>query len=363
MKNLRLLGLAIVALFAFTACDDTTEGDVKKDIPSTYNFENVSYKGQIQRQDMLGEMADYMNTATNGEVVDAQVLLNMYANDNSPFESAELNEADSKELENKTVQIDQSEIKKFLREFAAATLESDGREGSNGVPGVVTSTNNPGKKYFFAANGFDYIQLVKKGIMGSCFYFQATSVYLSPEKMDVDNETIEEGKGTSMEHHWDEAFGYFGVPTDFPANTEGARNWGAYSNKTDAQLNSNETMMNAFIKGRFAISNKDMETRDEQIEIIRNGWERLSAGTAVHYLNAAKASFADDAMRNHVLSESWGFIHGLKYNPSKKISNAEVDEVLAKMGDNFYEITIDDINAAKAILVSVYGFEDIQDQL
>jgi len=57
--------------------------------------------------------------------------------------------------------------------------------------------------------------------MGACLYYQATSVYMGASKMDVDNETIVPGEGTAMQHHWDEAFGYFSVPKDFPLNKSG----------------------------------------------------------------------------------------------------------------------------------------------
>lgn len=366
MNNLRLLGLALLAVFAFTSCDEENTGgenDVNYEIPSTYDFENVSYTGQTQRLDMLEELTVYMKTANDGTVLDAQTMLDMYANENNAFSKAELNDADTKELENKTVEVDIEMFQAFIRDFAAATAEADGGVGSNGTPGVVTSPNDASKKYFFDAKGFEHIQLIEKGLMGSCFYFQGASIYLGSGKMDVDNEEIEEGKGTAMEHHWDEAFGYFGVPNDFPSNTDGIRFWGKYANGRDDLLGSNEAIMNAFIKGRAAISNKDLETRDEQIEIIRNEWERVSAATAVHYLNAANDAFADDAVRNHTLSEAWAFIHALKYNPNQKLSNTEVEGILAELGENFYEITTDNINAAKASLVEAYGFEDIQDQL
>ena len=40
----------------------------------------------------------------------------------------------------------------------------------------------------FSVNGFEPVQLIIKGIMGSCFYYQGTSVYLSEAKMNVDND-------------------------------------------------------------------------------------------------------------------------------------------------------------------------------
>ncbi|SMG53666.1 protein of unknown function [Marivirga sericea] len=364
MRNLKLLGLALLATISFTACDDenpTGENNGNYEIPSTYDFENVSYSGQTQRLDMLDELTVYMKTANNGAVLDAQKMLDMYANENNAFDNAELNSADSKELENKTVEADIALFKSFMNDFAQATIESNGGVGSNGTPGVVTS-NDGANKYFFDANGVEHIQYIEKGLMGSCFYFQGVSIYLASGKMDVDNENIEAGIGTEMEHHWDEAFGYLGVPTDFPSNIDGLRFWGKYINGRDALLGSNEILMNAFIKGRAAISNKDLETRDEQIEIIRNEWEKVSAATAIHYLNRANSSFADDAIRNHVLSEAWAFIYALKYNPTKKLTNAEIDAILEDLGDNFYTITTDDINTVKATLVTAYGFEDIQNQ-
>ncbi len=365
MKNLRLLGIALLAVFAFTACDDENtsgENEESYEIPSTYDFENVSYTGQTQRLDMLEELTSYMKVANDGAIRVAQTMLDMYANENNAFSKEGLNEAVTKELENKTVESDINKFQGFIREFAAATAEASGGVGSNGTPGTVTS-NDGSKRYFFDANGFEHIQLIEKGLMGSCFYFQGVSIYLASGKMDVDNETIENGKGTAMEHHWDEAFGYFGVPKDFPTNTDGARFWGKYANGRDALLGSNEKIMNAFIKGRAAISNKDLDTRDEQIEIIRNEWEKVSAATAVHYLNEAIAGFADDAIRNHTLSEAWAFIHALKYNPTQQLTNPEIESILDELGENFYTISTDNINAAKATLVEAYGFEDIQDQL
>lgn len=365
MRKLKLLSFAFLATFAFTACndDETVNTDENYEVPATYNFENVSYEGQTQRLDMLTELTAYMKQANNGEVLEAQAMLNMYANENDAFADASLNAADSKELENKTVEADQQLFKDFINNFAAATETANSGVGSNGVAGVVTSPNDESKKYFFDADGIEHIQYIEKGLMGSVLYFQSNSIYLASGKMDVDNETVEEGKGTAMEHHWDEAFGYFGVPNDFPANKDGIRFWGKYSDGRDELLGSNEAIMNAFIKGRAAISNKDYASRDEQIEIIRNEWEKVSAGTAIHYLNDANDNFADDAVRNHTLSEAWAFIHALKYNPSKKLGNTEIEEVLTLLGDNFYEITQDNIAAAKAILVEAYGFDAIQNQL
>ncbi len=76
--------------------------------------------------------------------------------------------------------------------------------------------------------------------MGAVFFYQATNVYFGSGKMDVDNTTAEDpaaGKYyTEMEHHFDEAFGYFGAPTDFLTNTNNLRFWAKYCDKRNDQL-------------------------------------------------------------------------------------------------------------------------------
>jgi hypothetical protein len=202
-------------------------------------------------------------------------------------------------------------------------------------------------------------------LMGAVLYFQAVSVYLSDEKIgpSVDNTTVVEGKGTNMEHHWDEAFGYLGVPKDFPANQTGIRYWAKYITARNGLLGSNEKIMNAFIKGRAAISNKDMVTKDQCVATIRDEWEKAAAATAISYLNGAKKDFADDSKRNHQLSEAYAFVLSLKYNPTRKITLAQIDEVLAHLGSNYYDITTANIDAARDQLSTIYGFDSIKNTL
>lgn len=333
------------------------------DIPTTYNFTNVSYSGQTARLDMLGELSAYIKSANAGGVIlDAQKLKDMFANTNNQFTGSGLNSS-GKQLKNKCFSLD---VDYFENLFDAAALASQSvTAGSDGVAGVVTSSNDASKKYLQSENGIEYAQVIEKGLMGAVLYYQATGHYLTEDQIGdgVDNTTIIEGEGTPMEHHWDEAFGYFGVPVDFPTNTMGSRFWGKYSNELNTLLNSNTTIMNAFLKGRAAISNKDMATKNEQIIIITQNWEKLSAAAAIHYLNDAKESIADDAIRNHVLSECTGFVRALKYNPAKTITDTELQQVLDYLGDNFYEVTLSDLDNARNLLSTIYGMDDIKDTL
>ncbi|MFI5203438.1 MAG: DUF4856 domain-containing protein [Flavobacteriales bacterium] len=362
MKLLYYTLLAVTCLVS--GCKKTiTDPQPSLPLQTTYSFSNVNYSGQTTRIDMLEEMAVYMKTAnTTGTSISATVLKNMYANLGSPFSDMNLNNS-GKQLKNKTYALDIPMFEAYMDsiDFASQSMAA----GSNGVAGVVTSPSNPTKKYLCGANGVEYMQLIEKGLMGAVFAYQVTDYYLSPSQIgnSVDNATVLPGEGTPMEHHWDEAFGYFGCPIDFPTNTTGIVYWAKYSNTVNPPLNCNNNMMRAFIAGRGAISGHNYAARDAKAEILRKGWDEICAATTIHYLNEALANYGDDAVRNHSLSEGIAFAMSLKYNPLKKISASDHQLLLSYFGSNFYTISVSSINNAKNLLGSIYGFELIQNAL
>lgn len=357
MKNLFKTVLGLLTLtFVISSCD--TE-DLKYDIPTTYHFENVSYAGQTQRLAMLAEMKSYLNTGnTTGTTLDAAKLKAMYANDaaNAGFTQTY---DDSKQLKNKTLEAQQAIFEVLFD--AIATASQSTMPAANGQAGV---SSNGEKSYLLNENGVEYTQLIEKGLMGACFYYQSTAVYFGSGKMDVDNETVEPGEGTAMEHHWDEAFGYLGVPIDFPTNTDGLVFWGKYCNSVNGVLGTNQALMDALLKGRAAISNKDLDTRDEAITEARIEWEKVVAGTAVHYFNDAMENENDFTLRAHQLSEAVAFVYSLQFNPDKSVTNSQVNELLTRLGGsadftqmNFYNTTNANIQEAKDLLSGYMGWD------
>jgi hypothetical protein len=198
--------------------------------------------------------------------------------------------------------------------------------------------------------------------MGATFYYQATAVYLGSGKMDVDNETVTAGEGTAMEHHWDEAFGYLGVPVDFPTNTTGIVYWGKYCHARNTLLATSGELMNALLKGRAAISNKDLATRDLMIAEVRRVWEKVVVSTAISYLNIGKDKLGTDAaLAYHALSEAYAFIWGLKFGGDAGVTSAQVDALLTLLGDsanplnaNLYNTTNADIQGVIDALIGYY---------
>lgn len=323
-------------------------------IPTTYNFLNVSYSGQTQRMDMLDSISNYMKQGNSGTVLSAVQMKNMYSNTGSPFGTAAL-DASGKQLKSKTYSADQTYFDNLFDSLAVVS-QSGTNTGSNGTAGVVTSSTDPSKKYLMNANGLEYAQIIKKQLMGAVFYYQGLETYLGNLSVK-DNTTVVAGEGTAMEHYTDEAFGYLGVPVNFPANTAGVKYWGEYTDEVNTAIAASAPLMNAFIKLRAAVSNKDYPTRDAQIIIIREQWERVVAASAILELTEAKAGFADDAMRNHLLSEAIGFINALKYNSNKKISQTQIDAALTALGSNLYTISIANIDNAINTINGVYGFD------
>lgn len=363
MQNLKLLSLALALTALFWSCD--SEDDNSYSLPDTYSFENVSYDGQIQRLQMLQEMKDYLNSAnTPGTVLDADRLKAMYANDGAAANWSLEYDA-SKQLKSKTFEQEQAVFEQLLE--AIADNSTSTVPAAEGQAGVAVS-NDGAKQYLINEKGVEPTQLIEKGLMGACFYYQALSVYFGDDRMNVDNETVVEGEGTEMEHHWDEAFGYYGVPRDFPMNTDGVAFWGKYSNSRDAILNCNQTMMENFIKGRAGISNDDLTARDEAIAEIRQTWEMITGATAISYLNTALESFDDMAIRAHALSEAIAFTYAIQFSPEKRMNNAEVAAVLEDIAGSsdflemdLYNTTPERLEAAKTKLAEALGLMESKD--
>ncbi len=343
-------------------------------LPTTYNFSNVDYSGQTARLDMLAEMTVELKKANTGLQVDSSLLRKMYSNTGSPFSDGSLNSS-GKQLKNKTY----SNAGAFNTQYFEYLMKRQGDISSNAgnvwSPGNVGVATSGTKAYFLDENGVEYTQLIEKGLMGAIFYYNIAEVYTRPSKIgnSVDNTTVTPGKGTDMEHHWDEAFGYFGAPTDFSAtNTTNSRYHAKYALKGDAVgLGTIAKVMNQFIKGRFGISNKDYDLRDAAASDVRKEYELLLVTTAIHYLNSGKANFSDDAIRNHALSEAYAFIFSLAYNSDKVISTTDLNTVKGYFETtagpttipSLLNVTIADINAAIDLLSSTYDLDAVKTAL
>lgn len=352
----------LIAIICFSSCNQKDDSNL--DVPSVYEFTRdggttVNYSGQTQRLDMLELLGNYLKNANTvgANPLDAQVLKNMFANRNEPFTGQTF----TKELLSKCYPADTLLFLQLLQEVAdisAATgTASDGVEGVL-VDGSPDQTNG----YRVNANGIELRQVIIKGMMGSVFYYQAMEEYLTEDKMGLyGNDDLVSGENyTAMEHYFDEVFGYFGVPTDFPSinSLDDVRFFGEYCNTRNENLypGINDELSNAFRTARAAIVAKEYETRDQAIQKIMDKWAVVIAASAVHYLEEGLSTSGESVYkRHHEMSEAIGFMIALKYHFSNGDSKyppqydySHIEDALNTVGlnTNLYALTDTEIQHA-----------------
>ena len=244
----------------------------------------------------------------------------------------------------------------FMDELATASL-NNATTATNGQAGVLSSGTST---YLVDANGVEKVQVIEKGLMGAVFLNQALNIYFGTGKMDVDNTTVVDAAGgkhyTLMEHHWDEAYGYFTDAIDYPTNGTD-RFWGKYCNKQDATINSNTDMMSNLLTGRSALSSGVLADRDAAIALIRTEWEDISAHQAITYLDECIGYFGNDnAKFLHVLSEAWAFAWNLRYAPveTRRMGVTEHTALMTMFSANFWDMTVADIHAITSVIEANY---------
>lgn len=357
--NTLLLALLMGAPLLFTSCggDDDKKDDPEPKKP-TYEFydaegnSTVDYSGQTIRIEKFKTLMDELKKGNTGETVSLATLKAMFADEGYTWSDSDLNAASGKKLKDKT--LNAGAIETLFEKLATASESTT--EASVGVAGVL------GGKRLVDENGIEYQQVIEKAMYGALFFNQIANNYLTVDKIELAPNTPAEGKNYSpREHHWDEAFGYFGAPVDFPQ--EGVKNGGAvYIAKYVLEMdeigtNVSKELMNAFINGRAAITNNDTEALAAAKAVIYEQIELTFAKAAIHYLNRTNSQLADvDAVnRLHALSEGWGFMLCLPVSIQAKTSTTELITWQAEIGTNFWEVQSDDLISVRDQIASKYG--------
>lgn len=338
--------LSVVSMAFFTSCRNDDSGTTTQDdtiaVPTTYEFTrdgqtSVGVSGQHYRIDMHSQVKSYANSAKEMDITKAH-LLELVKNENNPFAdgafyaASDLN-GTTKQIWNKTgasASSNQTEVQAYMEELFQELEDLSAvrtQTASNGTPGIL------GGSRLVNAQGIETIQLMSKSLMGALELDQIMNHYLSDAKLNVDNTTVEEGDNyTAMEHHWDEAFGYTGLPTDPSTDiTQGddkakyKRFWSGYITSVDGSVAGSgikQEIYDAFLKGRTAIVNNDMTERDAQRDKIKELMEKACLIRCVHYLREGYEVMADTnatdeqkAAAFHEASEGLGFLYALEFTP------------------------------------------------
>ena len=240
---------------------------------------------------------------------------------------------------------------------------------------------------YLTPQGHDLTQLVQKFLLGAVNFSQGTDDYLDDDVEDkglrAANVLDEEGAYTTLEHHWDEGYGYWGAARDYgdytdqeiagaggrpeyengyhDSNGDGAidltseYNFGASVNAAKRDRGSAENVRTDFTaeadrawrSGRALIAaahdageDVDVAALNEQRDIVVAIWEKAIAATAVHYINevlvdmdaigTVEYSFADHAKH---WSELKGFALSFQFNPRSPMSDSAFEAMHAAIGD------------------------------
>lgn len=404
MKQIKLIQLSAIfgLLTLITACDDDTINIPSVEAPATYTFErngttSVSFGGQTTRIGMGEELISELKDVDNMTEVN---LLEMFRNetaaggDANPYTDADLN-ASTKSIKSKV-----AASKDFfaLNTAEATTIKADFESWiSSQVTEVVANKNvlasagtagqiaDGSSTRYVSAKGLEYNQLVNKGLIGALMADQMLNNYLGTAVLDEadnqdnnDNDVLDGSNNyTTMEHKWDEAYGYlYGASADAanPNATIGADD--NFLNKYVARVEGDpdfagiaDDIYNAFKLGRAAIVAKNYTVRDEQANIIREKISEIIGIRAVYYLQQGKAGIGqttpDYGGAFHDLSEGYGFIYSLRFtrNPNtgeSYFTKAEVDQLLADlMGDGtngLWDVTTTTLDALSTTIAAKFNF-------
>ena len=369
MKGLRrLYGLGLLTvILTVAACSDSDDTVPTVEAPATYTFERngqstVSFSGQTTRIQMATELVSAMKDIDNStEALLLEMFRNETANggDANPFSNADLN-ASTKSVRSKT---GASKDYFFTNATEAAQIKADfegwiSAQVSEVFPAEnqIATPGNPGQladgssTRYVNGKGLEYDQAVNKGLIGALMLDQMLNNYLSVSVLDEadnrannDNEVLVEGKMyTTMEHKWDEAYGYlFGTAANAadPVATIGSSD--AFLNKYLGRVEGDpdfagiaQEVYDALKLGRAAIVAGEYEVRDAQAAIVRQKLSEVIAIRAIYYLQQGKNALAQDppayGTAFHDLSEGFGFLYSLRFTRQPQgdmpyFTKAEVD--------------------------------------
>ncbi len=386
MQKIYIIALAsIYSLMIFSGCKKKTEDTTfNYAVPTSYNqFTNVNYSDVQIRLNMFKSIEAEMKKPTTGiYTIPTQKLKNMFANSGSPFTDSVSWNSLSINLRDQVNPTAQAVIDGYLDIYTQASASAvvasygDGN-GGTGTAGLGTTSPTP-KKVLFSANNINYAQSFQKIMFGGLLIYQIDNILTNISAND--NSVKVTGKTyTAQEHAWDQAFGYLGFSSNYTVDSLTNTNFiaahkalyfyiGNYSTQVDAGIQSSQALLNAFLKGRAAISNGDGITRDAQVAIIIAELEKFLAACAIHEINELtadnNAKFNDPASKCSSLSESMGFITAMKYNPKRTvITDAQIDDILSHYhtGSTLNDVTLTDAAYIKNTIAAIYGLTSLKD--
>lgn len=306
-------------------------------------------------------------------------------------------------------------VRTFFQELDAQAVARSNGEVARDRDGV------PIPEVYVTARGLDLKQLIEKFLLMAVNYSQGTDDYLDDNLEDhgINSQNVDPGSDgapyTTLEHVWDEGFGYFGAARDYgdytdeeiagkggraeyasgyhDTNGDGAIdllsefNFHASANAAKRDLGSaNEAPTDftrdawvGFLRGRSIIhAARGALSEDEMAELVEArdqavlAWENAIAATVVHYINDTlgvmeAVGTEEYSLSQHakVWSEMKAFGLGLQFNPHSQLSDADfamlhelMRDAPALPGDDDLDAYREELLAARELMGRAYGFAE-----
>ncbi len=262
----------------------------------------------------------------------------------------------------------------FFTESARLAAVGDEFTMANGDQPAQTIT-----KATVLENGIDLTQLTQKFLHGALSFSQAARDYLSNDLGDskglnANNTESYKGKNyTQLEHHWDEAFGYFGAAKNYMAYdlalfpkkvsidtdedgelsllNEFNHALSINAGKLDYTFAKNgllknkvtEAIFSSLVKGRYLIGLNKPEHKvyiESLAAVALGNWEKTFAGMVIHYINKTIKEMNEYGTAEYLFldhskywSEMKGFALSFQFHPQSRLADQDFDKLHALLGD------------------------------
>ena len=387
-----VIAATLLATAIFTSC--TNEDPIPTETvqsPGTYTFErnnatSISFSGQTTRIAMAEETFSAMLDPT--QTLDGLNDRFAHVQGNPSFTNSSLNSSD-KNLRSKvaasadfyagntTVSATiRADFDSYLSRQVTEVFPVWNRVATPGNAGNLQQAGG-GPIRYVNAKGLQYNQAWAKALIGGLMVDQIANNYVSAAVLDAgtnradnDSDLLVSGKNyTTMEHYWDEAFGYlYGAEPDLTNPVLTVDNFlGQYLGRVERDTDFTgiaTTIYDAFKLGRAAIVAKDYALRDQQAQIIQKQLSEIIGIRAVFYLENCKPHLGvDNARAFHALAEGYGFIYSLQFTRKPGtmepyFTRAEVQVMLDQLMANngFWDLTIPTIDSMSALIANRFDF-------
>jgi len=397
MNKINILTFAVITALLLGSCTSENE-DVSEIVnPTNYEFSRdglstISFSGQTARIGMASELIAAMKDFATTQESLLEMFSNQTANgeDANPFANPALNES-TKSVKSKVAAsndffssntVESAEIKADIESWITAQVTevfpNENELASAGVAGQIADGSSV---RYVSAGGLEYNQAVNKSLMGALMVDQILNNYLSTAVLDAgqniednNNEVVEDDKPyTTMEHKWDEAYGYLFGAADVshadPLSTVGGDKFlYKYLSSVDEDSDFSgiaDDVFEALKLGRAAIVAKEYEVRDDQINLLRQKISEVIAIKAVYYLQQGKLAieYNNYGSAFHSLSEGFGFVYSLRFlreanSAEAYFSRSEVEGFIHQLTveNGFWDISSSTLDAISEEIASKFDF-------